>query len=290
MDYELIDSGNGRRLEKFADYILDRPDPQIVWDKKLGEDEWDKADAVFTRTFNDKQSLTNQGFAKGKWIKNNPQMPDSWQITHNNLKFILKLTPFKHTGIFPEQSWQWDLISEKIKKEKREVNILNLFGYTGAATLAACSAGAKITHVDASKPAITWFRENQKLSGLMEKPVRIIIDDCLKFTQREIKRGVTYDGIIMDPPVYGHGPNGETWKFNEDFPKLLENCINLLSKDPIFVICNAYAISTSSLTLANILKDKLANLDGTVTNGELMIIEKSAGRTLSTGIWGMWSK
>ncbi|MDO8340374.1 MAG: class I SAM-dependent methyltransferase [Candidatus Woesebacteria bacterium] len=280
MDYELIDSGNGRRLEKFADYILDRPDPQIVWDKKLEKDEWNKADAVFTRTFND----------KGKWVKNNPKMPDSWQITHNNLKFILKLTPFKHTGIFPEQSWQWDLISEKIKKEKREVNILNLFGYTGAATLAACRAGAKITHVDASKPAITWFRENQKLSGLMERPVRIIIDDCLKFTQREIKRGVTYDGIIMDPPVYGHGPNGETWKFNEDFPKLLENCIKLLSINPIFVICNAYAISTSSLTLANILKDKLANLDGKFSNGELMITEKSGGRTLSTGIWGMWSK
>lgn len=280
MDYELIDSGNGRRLEKFGDYILDRPDPQIVWDKKLTNDEWSKADAIFTRTFND----------KGKWIINNSKMPDSWQVTHNDLKFNLKLSPFKHTGIFPEQSWQWDEITKIIKLQKKEVNILNLFGYTGAATLAACSAGAKVTHVDASRPAITWFRENQKLSNLIDKPVRIIIDDCLKFTQREIKRNVKYDGIIMDPPVYGHGPNGEKWKFNEDFPKLLDNCVNLLSKNPIFVIVNAYAVSTSSLTLSNILKDKLNSFNGKITNGELMIIEKSAKRTLSTGIWGMWTK
>ena len=280
MDYELLDSGHGRRLEKFGDYILDRPDPQIVWDKKLKEEDWKNADATFIKTFND----------KGKWIKNNPKMLESWTIKHGNLQFLLKLTPFKHTGIFPEQSWQWDEIAKIIKEEKGKVNILNLFGYTGAATLAACEAGAKVTHVDASRPAITWFRENQKLSELMEKPVRIIIDDCLKFITREIKRGVTYDGIIMDPPVYGHGPNGEKWKFNEDFPILLERSIKLLSTNPIFVLVNTYAVSTSSLTLSNILKDKLNKLEGKVTNGELLITEKSAKRTLSTGIWGMWKK
>lgn len=280
MDYELLDSGNGRRLEKFGKYILDRPDPQIVWDKKLPQEEWNNADATFTRTFND----------KGSWVKNNLNMSENWEVEHDNLRFLLKLTPFKHTGIFPEQSWQWDEIAKIVKTQKREINVLNLFGYTGAATLAACSAGAKVTHVDASRPAITWFRENQKLSGLMDKPVKIIVDDALKFVNREVKRGVTYDGIIMDPPVYGHGPNGETWKFNEDFPKLLETSINLLSNDPIFVIVNAYAVSTSSLTLANILKDKLTKFSGKVTNGELMIIEKSAKRTLSTGIWGMWKQ
>lgn len=274
MDYQLLDSGNGKRLEKFGDYILDRPDPQIVWDKKLSQDVWNKADAVFDRN----------------WRINNKNFTGQWQITHNNLKFLLKLTPFKHTGIFPEQSWQWDEIIRIIKSQKREVNLLNLFGYTGAATLFASSAGAKVTHVDASRPAITWFRDNQKLNNLLDRPIRIIIDDCLKFTQREIKRGVIYDGIIMDPPVYGHGPNGEKWKFNEDFPKLLETCINLLSDKPMFVIINAYAVSTSSVTLANILKDKLDKLNGKITNGELEITEKSGGRTLSTGIWGMWKR
>ena len=279
MDYELIDSGNGRRLERFGKYILNRPDPEILWQKILPESEWQKADAEFIRTEKD----------KGKWVTKG-SFPESWIIEHNDLKLILKLTPFKHTGLFPEQEFEWDIISKLVSESKTQPNILNLFGYTGVASLSALSAGAKITHVDASRPAITWFKDNQEASGLIEKPARVIIDDAIKFTTREIKRGNKYDGIMMDPPVYGHGPNGEKWSFNKDFPVLLDNVSKLLTDNPLFVIVNAYAISSSSTSLANIMQDKLKEFDGTITNGELNLKEKSGGRTLSTGIWTMWEK
>jgi 23S rRNA (cytosine1962-C5)-methyltransferase len=268
MDYELIDSGEGRRLERFGKYILDRPDPEVMWGKNLSENEWMKADAEF----------------KDKWITK-ANFPEKWQFDINNLKVNLKLTPFKHVGIFPEQEFEWNLISKLIKKDS---NILNLFGYTGVASLHVLEKGAKVTHVDASRPAITWFKENQKLSGLEEKQARIIIDDAIKFTSREIKRGVKYDAVIMDPPVYGHGPHGEKWSFSKNFPELLDNVSKLLSDNPLFVIVNAYAVSTSSTSLANILIDKLPK-SGHVTNGELVLKERG-GRTLSTGIYSIWSK
>ena len=275
MDYELIDSGNGRRLERFGKYILNRPDPEVMWQKSLSPEEWaNKADAEFV---ND------------RWVTKN-DFPEKWELEINDLIVNLKLTPFKHVGIFPEQKFEWDLISKTIKETTSEPNILNLFGYTGVASLSALSAGAKVTHVDASRPTITWFKENQELSGLSEKYARIIIDDALKFTAREIKRGVKYDGVIMDPPVYGHGPNGEKWSFAKDFPKLLDNVSQILSDNPIFVIVNAYAISSSSVSLANILNDKLKNLNGNITNGELTLKETSGGRILSTGIWSIWQK
>lgn len=274
MDYELIDSGNGRRLERFGKYILNRPDPEVMWQKSLPPEDWAKADAEY---IND------------KWVTKN-NFPEKWELEINDLKVILKLTPFKHVGIFPEQKFEWDLISKTVKETVSEPNILNLFGYTGVASLSALVAGAKVTHVDASRPAITWFKENQELSGLSEKYARIIIDDALKFTAREIKRGVKYDGVIMDPPVYGHGPNGEKWSFAKDFPKLLDNVSQILSDNPIFVIVNAYAISSSSVSLANILNDKLKNLNGNITNGELTLKETSGGRILSTGIWSIWQK
>lgn len=274
MDYELIDSGNGRRLERFGKYILNRPDPEVMWQKSLPPEEWAKADAEFV---ND------------KWVTKN-NFPEKWELEINDMKVNLKLTPFKHVGIFPEQKFEWDLISKTVKESASEPNILNLFGYTGVASLSALSAGAKVTHVDASRPAITWFKENQELSGLSEKYARIIIDDALKFTARKIKRGVKYDGVIMDPPVYGHGPNGEKWSFVKDFPKLLDNVSQILSDTPIFVIVNAYAISSSSVSLANILNDKLKNLNGNITNGELTLKETSGGRILSTGIWSIWQK
>lgn len=275
MNYELIDSGNGRRLERFGKHILNRPDPEVMWQKSLPPEEWSKADAEFV---ND------------RWVTKN-NFPEKWELEINDLKVNLKLTPFKHVGIFPEQKFEWDLISKTIKEsDNKEVTILNLFGYTGVASLHALAAGAKITHVDASRPAITWFKENQSLSGLSEKHARIIIDDALKFTSREVKRGVKYDGVIMDPPVYGHGPNGEKWSFAKDFPKLLDNVSQILSDNPIFVIVNAYAISSSSVSLANILNDKLKNLNGNITNGELTLKETSGGRILSTGIWSIWQK
>lgn len=275
MDYELIDSGNGRRLERFGKYILNRPDPEVMWQKSLPPEEWAKADAEFT---ND------------KWVTK-PNFPEKWEFEVNNLKPILKLTPFKHVGIFPEQEFEWKLISETIKPSNHQtINILNLFGYTGVASIHALKAGAKVTHVDASRPAITWFKENQKLSGLEDKPARIIIDDAIKFTRREINRGVKYDGVIMDPPVYGHGPHGEKWEFSKNFPELLDNVSQILTSDPIFVIANAYAVSTSSTSLGNMLQDIFKNLGGAVTNGELTLKERSGGRTLSTGIWAIWTK
>lgn len=273
MNYELIDSGDGRRLERYGEYLLDRPDPEVLWKKTLGEDEWAKASAVF----------------KDKWIQN-ISIPDKWVINHNNIEFYARLTPFKHTGIFPEQSVQWDYLYDKVKSKGSEVKVLNLFAYTGIATLFAAKAGASVTHVDASKPAVTWANENRELNHMQDAPIRWIVDDVLKFTEREVKRGNKYDVILMDPPVYGHGPTGAVWDFNRDFPKLLENCRKLFSDNPLFVQVNAYAISSSSTTIANTLQGYFEGLDGNVENGELTLKEKSAGRLLSTGIWARWGK
>lgn len=282
MNYELIDSGDGRRLERFGDYVLDRPDPEVLWQKTLPQAEWQKADAVF----------------KDKWIRN-VSMPEKWLMDEQNIKFWVKLSPFKHTGVFPEQAEQWNYITKSISQvvskqslpsDGKSINVLNLFAYTGIASLFAAKAGAKVTHLDASRPAITWANENRDLNGMQDAPIRWIIDDAVKFTEREIKRGVKYDAIIMDPPVYGHGPTGEIWDFNKDFPRLLENCRRIISAKPIFVLVNAYAISSSSTTLANTIQGYFEDLGGTIKNGELTLKEKSAGRLLSTGIWARWNK
>lgn len=288
-DYQLLDTGNGFRLEKFGKYILKRPDPQILWKPKLGKSEWEKADA---------------SFENDKWqVKTN--MPDKWAMEYElsprskdrdieflskdnkNLSFYAKLSPFKHTGVFPEQATQWDFISSVIANSSMSLNILNLFAYTGIASIVCAKAGAKVTHLDASRPAIGWAKENQQASNLPENSIRWILDDALKFTQREIKRGVKYDGIIMDPPVYGHGPEGEIWDFNKDFPNLLENCRQILSDQPLFIIINAYAVSASAIMLENMLQD--LNLDGKIEAGELCL-KDSNDRLLSTGIFARWSK
>ena len=273
-DYELFDSGDGRRLEKFGDYVLDRPDPEVLWQKSLSDEEWQKADAFFEE----------------KWINKN-RVPERWEMEHKGVKFWAKLAPFKHTGVFPEQSIQWEYINKRVSESaNKNTNILNLFAYTGIASLFAAKAGATVTHLDASRPAITWANENRDLNEIQNAPIRWIIDDAEKFTEREVKRGVKYDAIIMDPPVYGHGPKGEIWDFNKDFPKLLENCRQMISDTPLFVLVNAYAVSSSSTTLANTLQGFFGNLGGTIENGELTLKEKSAGRLLSTGIWAKWSK
>ena len=278
-DYDLVDSGEERRLERFGKYLLDRPDPQIIWKKTLPVGDWQKADAYFERTVED----------RGRWvIKTN--IPERWQLEYNGIKFWARLSPFKHIGVFPEQSIQWDYIYKSIKSTNQEINVLNLFAYTGIASLFAAKASAKVTHLDSSKPAVTWANENRTLNGMEDAPIRWIIDDAVTFTGREIKRGVKYDAIIMDPPVYGHGPTGEVWDFNRDFPMLLENCKQILSPTPLFVLVNTYAISSSSITLANSLNDYFGNLGGKIENGELTLKEKSAGRLLSTGIWARWSK
>ena len=278
-DYQLLDSGDGKRLERFGKFVLSRPDPQAIWKSRLSQKDWDLADAIFDRTSAD----------KGIW-RNNDKVPSQWIIRYKSLSLIAKLTPFKHTGIFPEQAAQWDFIMDKITEANRPINVLNLFGYTGASTLAAASVGAKVTHVDGSKPSVAWARENQKVSGLEDKPIRWIIDDAVKFVEREIRRGNKYDAIIMDPPIYGHGPSGEKWDFNLDFPKLLDNCRQLLSENPLFILVNAYAISSSALMLENVLGDYFKDLGGQIEVGELVLKEENSERLLSTGIFARWFK
>jgi 23S rRNA (cytosine1962-C5)-methyltransferase len=236
------------------------------------EIEWNKADAKYLEK---------------DWSQNN--LPAKWTLSYKNIQFYAKLTPFKHTGVFPEQILNWEYIEDKIKNAKKQVNVLNLFGYTGIASLVAAANGAKVTHVDGSKPSIAWARENQVLSGLEDKPIRWLLDDAIEFTAREARRGNVYDAIIMDPPVYGHGPNGETWDFNSSFPELLENCQKILSVNPVFVIVNAYAISSSSLMLVNTVEDYLRLTHGKIEYGELALEQKSNGRLLSTGIFARYS-
>ncbi|HSX09032.1 MAG TPA: class I SAM-dependent methyltransferase [Candidatus Saccharimonadales bacterium] len=292
-DYELLDSGDGKRFERFGKYRLVRPDPQIIWKPRLSISEWQKADAEFDA-------------GKKEWVVRT-HIPDKWLLKYKDISFYAKLSPFKHTGIFPEQTLQWEWISSvmvfsSLKRQNQQRNnnsssnsdtnlrVLNLFGYTGIASLVSAVGGASVTHVDASRPTIGWARENQDASGLNSKPIRWILDDAVKFVQREVKRGVKYDGIIMDPPVYGHGPTGEKWDFNESFPTLLSLCRSILSENPSFILINAYAISSSALMLENVLADYVGDLKGTVEVGELALEEKSAKRLLSTGIFARWSK
>lgn len=274
-DYELLDTGEGMRLERFGKYRIVRPDPQIIWQPHLKHEEWAKADAIYD-------------VQEKQWINRN-KVPHRWQMNYKNLSFWAELTPFKHTGVFPEQTLQWDWVQEKIKASSRQPRVLNLFAYTGIASLAAAQAGALVTHVDASKPTIAWAKENQKASGLDDKPIRWILDDAIKFVQREAKRGVKYDGFIMDPPVYGHGPNGERWEFTQSFPELLSAIRPLFSASPLFLLINAYAISASALMLENTLKDIVPKKKDAIEVGELAIEEKGSGRLLSTGIFGRWS-
>lgn len=273
-EYKLLDSGGGRRLEKYGEYVLDRPDPQAIWNKKYPGN-WVGVSAVFKKLKED----------KGEWIKK-VGIPEKWRVDHKNLSFWVKLTPFKHTGLFPEQSVQWDYIQNKINSESRQISMLNLFAYTGAATVAGAKAGASVTHVDASKPAVTWANENRNLNNLANAPIRWIVDGALEFTEREIKRGNKYDAIVMDPPVYGHGPKGEVWNFEKDFYKLMENCSKILSDKPLFVLVNTYAVSLSSIALKNTMENFFTGKNVNVTNGELCLKEES-GRLLSTGIWSL---
>jgi len=271
-DYELLDSGNARRLERFGKYVISKPDPQAIWKPTLDKVIWDKADATYLEK---------------DWSPNS--LPQKWELVYKDIKFYAKLTPFKHTGVFPEQVLNWEYMAERIKNAGKETNVLNLFGYTGIASLVCADAGAKVTHLDGSKPSITWARENQELSGLQDKPIRWILDDAIEFTAREARRGNTYDAIVMDPPVYGHGPNGEIWDFNKSFPELLENCREILSPNPVFVIINAYAISSSSLMLANTMEDYLGLDADKIDYGELALQQTSNSRLLSTGLFGRYS-
>ncbi|MFA5651774.1 MAG: class I SAM-dependent methyltransferase [Candidatus Paceibacterota bacterium] len=275
-DYELIDSGNEEKLERYGKYIVRRPDPQALWKKSQSETEWKNADAIFDAD-------------RKVWKKKNESMQNEWQISFDNLKFNIKPTAFKHTGVFPEQEPNWQFIKSKIKDAKRPVKVLNLFGYTGGATMAALSAGAEVTHVDGSKSAITWAKENAQLSGLINKSVRWIIDDARKFVMREIKRGGKYDGIIMDPPSFGRGGKGEIWKIESDFIKLLDECQKILSNKPLLFIVNGYAAGYSSNAYYNALKPIVLKYGGIFEIGELTILESKGKRLLPCGIFARWS-
>lgn len=278
-DYELIDSGEGEKLERFGEFILSRPDPQVLWRRKLPKEEWEKADAVFTRSG-----------AEGSW-KIKKDMPEKWNISFSGMKFVIKPTAFKHTGLFPEQSVNWEWMKRVIKNsDKKEIEILNLFGYTGGATLACASEGAKVVHVDSSNAALNWAKENAALSSLSDKPIRWILDDARVFVQREIKRGRKYDAIIMDPPAFGHGANKELWKIEEHFLPLIEDCMKILSENPIFFIINGYSAGYSALAYKNNLLNLEKKIGGKVEVGELTIEESNSQRLLPAGIFARWEK
>ncbi len=281
-DYELLDSGDGKKLERYGDFVLSRPDPQALWQKNLPESIWQKADLEFVR--------------KGKEVewKIKPGVPKKWNISFEGLNFSIRPTTFKHTGLFPEQAgnWKWisDIISKSEKKSQKKPIVINLFGYTGGATLAATKAGAEVVHVDGSKTAIEWARENAELSGLAEKPVRWIVDDAKAFLKKEVKRGKKYDGIIMDPPAFGHGAKNEIWKIEEDFLELLELCKQVLSVDPLFFLINGYASGYSPIAYANNLEHVMKGFAGSMEIGELAIEESDSRRLLPAGIFARWCK
>lgn len=285
LDYELLDTGNGHRLEQWGTIRLKRPDPQVIWQPSLPIREWDAANADFVG-----------GGERGRWMKKST-LPAKWDVYFRpDIKLVAKLTPFKHTGIFAEQAsnWEWmtDIVGQANASESGPLKILNLFAYTGGATMVLTRLGHKLTHVDASKPAIAWAKENQFANKFGSDSIRWILDDAVKFVQRELNRGETYDGIIMDPPAFGHAPSGKTWKFNRDLPQLLEQSVGLLSTDAKLLLINGYATNSSAISLGNILEDsmaKRADLGGTTEFGELCLQQKT-GRKISTGIFARWSK
>lgn len=278
-EYELLDSGEEEKLERYGQIVLARPDPQALWLKKLSVKEWAKADGAFERKGKEGEWHTKENF------------PTQWPISFGGLRLAIRATSFKHTGLFPEQLSNWEWMKEQLVSHKpvTQPKILNLFAYTGGATLAAVEAGAQVTHVDASKTAVSWARENAELSGLSDKPIRWIVDDVLAFVTREIKRGNKYDAILLDPPAFGHGPKDELWKIEEDLLELISLCEKLLSDTPIFVLISGYAAGYSPLALAYNLEQFVKKYRGKVECGDLAIEEKGSGRLLPCGIFGRWS-
>lgn len=276
-DYELIDATDGERLERFGDVLLIRPDPQIIWHTPRRDPRWESANARYLR------SKTGGGH----WEMRR-KTPECWQIRYGELRFNLKPMGFKHTGIFPEQAVNWDLMAEKIRAAGRPIRVLNLFGYTGAATLACAAAGAHVTHVDASKGMVNWGRENAVLSELAEKPMRWLVDDCGKFVQRELRRGNTYDAIVMDPPSYGRGPGGEVWKLEDQIYALVEQCVRLLSDQPLFFLINSYTTGLSPAVMQYILATLMKDRGGVTAADEIGLPVTAGGLVVPCGATAMW--
>jgi 23S rRNA (cytosine1962-C5)-methyltransferase len=277
--YALLDSGNGRKLERFGAYTLIRPEVQAMWRPALKPSEWSRAHAEFK---------PGPGENGGNWVKSK-DLPERWSMQYGNLKFWAMLSGSRQVGVFPEQATHWDWIANQIRQADRPVRVLNLFGYTALASLAAAREGAQVTHVDASKKVISWGRENQVLSGLQDKPIRWLVDDVTKFVARESRRASQYDGLILDPPKFGRGPKGEVWEFFKLMPELLESCRSLLTPNPLFIVLTAYAVAASATTLYYSLGDLLPGLGGVLDAGELVTKEGSGGRSISHALYVRWS-
>ncbi|MCX7843108.1 MAG: class I SAM-dependent methyltransferase [Clostridia bacterium] len=279
-EYELIDTGNGEKLERWGKYILRRPDPQIIWPLNEDAGPWKKVDAHYHRS--------QSGGGKWEFFR---KLPERWTVSYGKLSFYIEPTGFKHTGLFPEQAVNWKWIMESIRAAGRPVKVLNLFAYTGGATAAAASAGAEVCHVDAAKGMVAWAKENLELSGLKDKPVRFITDDVIKFVQREQRRGSKYDGVIMDPPSYGRGPRGEVWKIEDCLYGFIEECLAVMSDKPLFFLINSYTTGFSPTVLSNMLKITMGRkYGGKVSSGEVGIPITATGLVLPCGIYGRWER
>ena len=279
-DYALLDSGDGIKLERYGDVLLARPEPEAFWSKSLSEQDWAKANATYH---------SPSGDENGTWSYasnfNNP-----WIISLGEIHCKLELSGSRHIGLFPEQYPQWLWLQDHISEQAYPTKVLNLFGYTGIATLFAAAAGAQVTHVDASKKAVMWAKENQTLSGLQEKPIRWIVDDALKFVKREARRQSFYDAIVLDPPKFGRGPNGEVWEFYKYLPALLSACESILSKQASFMLLTAYAVKASALTLQRAMQERMQARHGSITVGELVQQETTSDLYLSRAIYALWKK
>lgn len=278
VDYEILDMAGGEKLERWGDKTLIRPDPQIIWPSKEKPALWKKADAHYHRSKS----------GGGSWEYKNA-LPKKWEIRYKNLRFYVKPMGFKHTGLFPEQAVNWDFMIDKIKGANRPVRVLNLFAYTGGATVACLSAGAFVCHVDSSKGMTAWAKENVAASGLEDRPVRYIVDDVKKFVAREIRRGNKYDAVVMDPPSYGRGTNGEVWSLESDLYDLVKLVCGVLSEDPLFFLINSYTTGLSPTVLSNMLKVMMP-ASGTVSCGEVGLPVTSSQLILPCGIFGRWEK
>lgn len=275
-DYQVLDTSQGEKLERWGDYILVRPDPQVIWDTPRNNQNWKKKNGHYHRS--------SKGGGEWEFF----DLPQQWSIQYKELTFQLKPFSFKHTGLFPEQAVNWDWFHDKIKTANRPVKVLNLFAYTGGATLAAAAAGAQVTHVDASKGMVAWAKENAKSSGLSNAPIRWLVDDCVKFVEREIRRGNHYDAIIMDPPSYGRGPKGEIWKIEESLYPFVKLCTQVLSNKPLFFLINSYTTGLAPSVLTYILSTELKSFQGRVTADEIGLPVKENGLILPCGASGRW--
>jgi 23S rRNA (cytosine1962-C5)-methyltransferase len=278
--YALVDSGDGRKLERYGKLTIIRPEAQAMWRPTLDPARWQSADAEFTG------DVEEEGL--GRWRRSSAITGETWPLEWDGIGYLGRFTSFRHVGVFPEQAAHWRFVAERLARSERPATVLNLFAYTGIASLVAARGGASVTHIDASRKAIGWARENQNHAGYGHLPIRWICDDAMKFCERELRRGNRYDAIILDPPKYGRGPKGEVWQLFENLPAMLELARRLLSKDPLFLVLTAYSIRASFYAMHELMRDRFADLGGNIDSGELIIRSETGGRRLSTSLFSRW--